>query len=69
MTEQWERVPAGQVGVGDLVRLRDVEITVARVEHGFLGRAGMIAFVEDTPARWLKVPTPQDAEVEVSRPA
>jgi hypothetical protein len=65
MAETWETRTAGQVGVGDRVRVRDVEITVARVEPSFLGRDGMIAFIEDTPERWLKVPTTADAEVEV----
>jgi len=65
MAENWETRTAGQVGVGDRVRVRDVEITVARVEPSFLGRDGMIAFIEDTPERWLKVPTTADAEVEV----
>lgn len=69
MSDGWQRIPAGEVAVGDVVRVRDTEITVARVEHGFLGRTGMIAFVEDTPSRWLKVPTAEDAEVEVRRPA
>lgn len=68
MTDEWQRVPASRVAAGDVVRIRDTEIAVARVEHGFLGRAGMIAFVEDTPSRWLKVPTAGDAEVEVRRP-
>jgi hypothetical protein len=65
MAENWETKPAGEVVAGDRVRVRDVEITVARVEPNFLGRDGMIAFVEDTPERWLKVPTTADAEVEV----
>ncbi|HEX3946501.1 MAG TPA: hypothetical protein VHW47_02300 [Acidimicrobiales bacterium] len=65
MTDGWKTKTAGQVAVGDRVRLRGVEITVARVDGQFLGRPGMIAFIEDTPERWLKVPTPGDAEVEV----
>jgi hypothetical protein len=69
MTDSWETRTAGQVAVGDRVRLRGVEITVARIETSFLGREGMIAFIEDTPERWLKVPTPGDAEVEVLREA
>jgi hypothetical protein len=67
VAERWDRIAAGDVAVGDQVRVRDTEITVARIEPQFLGRAGMIAFIEDTPARWLKVPTPEDAEVEVRR--
>jgi hypothetical protein len=69
MAEQWERRPANQVVVGDRVRARGAEITVARIETSFLGREGTIAFVEDLPARWLKVPTPRDADVEVLREA
>lgn len=67
MTGRWERVAAGQVEVGDTVRVRDNEITVARIEQGFLGRAAMVAFIEDTPARWLKIPVTDDTEVEVRR--
>ncbi|MGH9091588.1 MAG: hypothetical protein ACRDZR_09470, partial [Acidimicrobiales bacterium] len=69
MAHEWQRVPARQVAAGDVVRVRETEITVSRVEHGFLGRAGMVAFVEDSPSRWLKVPAAEDAEVEVRRPA
>jgi len=65
MSEQWATKTAGQVAAGDRVRVRGVEITVARVDGSFLGRDGFIAFIEDTPERWLKVPTPADAEVEV----
>jgi hypothetical protein len=69
MTERWETTLAGRVVVGDTVRVRDNEITVARVEQGFLGRAGMIAFIEDSPSRWLKIPITEDTEVEVRRSA
>jgi len=65
MSEQWETKAADQVAAGDRIKVRGVELTVARVEGSFLGREGMIAFIEDTPERWLKVPTPGDAEVEV----
>ncbi len=65
MSEQWETKTADQVVAGDRIKVRDVEITVARVEDSFLGRAGMIAFIEDTPERWLKVPATGDTEVEV----
>ncbi len=64
---RWERTPAGRLEVGDRARVRDTEITVSRIEHDFLGRAGMLAFIEDTPERWLKVPIKPDAEVEVLR--
>ncbi len=65
---RWEQTTAGQLEVGDRARVRDTEITVSRIEHDFLGRAGMLAFIEDTPERWLKVPIKPDAEVEVLRP-
>lgn len=55
---------------GDRVRVGGdggVEVTVSRVEPGFLGREDMIAFIEDTPERWLKVPVPAGVQVEVAR--
>jgi hypothetical protein len=54
---------------GDRVRLATgQEVLVSRIEPNFLGRATMIAFIEDTPTRWFKQPVPQTAEVEVQRP-
>jgi hypothetical protein len=67
MAEHWEKTTAGQVEVGDRVRIRGHEILVSRIENSFLGRPGMIAFIEDTPERWLKVPTSPDGEVEFLR--
>ncbi len=67
VTPRWEQTTAGQLEVGDRARVRDTEITVSRIEHDFLGRAGMLAFIEDTPERWLKVPSTPSAEVEVLR--
>jgi len=69
VNDRWEHTPASQVVVGDRIRVRSTEITVARIESQFLGRPEMIAFIEDTPERWLKVPSPKDAEVEVRRDA
>ena len=66
---KWEKTTAEQVAVGERVRIRDVEITASRIEHGFLGRPNMMAFIEDTSERWLKVPTKPDGEVEVMRGA
>jgi hypothetical protein len=40
---------------------------VSRIEPNLLGRASLIAFIEDTPTRWFKQPVPQTAEVEVQR--
>lgn len=67
MAEQWEEVRADAVRAGDRIRVRGNEITVARVEDSFLNREGMVAFIEDTDERWLKVPSPADATVEVAR--
>jgi hypothetical protein len=67
MATRWEKTTAEQVAVGDRARIRDAEITVSRIEHGFLGRPDMMAFVEDTPERWLKVPIKPAGEVEVLR--
>ena len=67
MAEHWQPASAQDVVVGDRIRLRGTELTVARIEPGFLGRSGMIAFIEDTPQRWMKVPAPADAEVEIYR--
>ncbi|MGH8981083.1 MAG: hypothetical protein ACRDWE_08690 [Acidimicrobiales bacterium] len=63
----WVTTTAGEVRVGDQVRLSDQEITVSRIEPSFLGLEGMIAFVEDSEERWLKVPSPGAAPVEVRR--
>ena len=32
-----------------------------------MGIDTMVAFIEDTPTRWFKMPVPQSAEVEVQR--
>lgn len=64
----WRTTGAGQVAPGDRVRVggRDgIEVTVSRVEQPFLGREAMLAFIEDTEQRWLKVPVAADADVEV----
>jgi hypothetical protein len=63
----WESVKATDVVVGDVINVRDVELHVARIEPTFLGRSEMMAFIEDRPERWLKVPVPNDATVEVQR--
>ena len=62
----WRHAPVGEVAVGDVIRLRgDVVITVSRIESPFLGRAEMLAFIEDTPERWLKCPAPVAGTVEI----
>lgn len=53
---------------GDRVRLANGrEMLVSRVEANFLGRATMVAFIEDTPERWFKQPVQEAAEVEILR--
>ena len=57
-------VSASEVRIGDRLRARDgTELTVTRIDTGFLGRPQMLAFVEDTAAQWFKIPAPADAEV------
>src|ERR1700722_19015662 len=59
-------VPARDVRVGDRVLAAGgIELTVTRIDTGMLGRTDLLAFVEDTEVRWLKLPRPLDAEVEV----
>lgn len=59
-------VKAAEVKVGDRVLGPDgTALLVSRIDEKVLGRDGLLAFVEDTPARWAKLPTPSDAEVEV----
>jgi hypothetical protein len=66
MTTTWVKVTASEVKPGDRVRTPSGdELTVSRIEAPFLGRAEMIAFIEDSSERWFKRPVPQSAEVEI----
>lgn len=68
MTGARLRVTADRVRVGDhLIGPSGEELDVTRIDHGLLGRSDLIAFVEDSYVRWLKLPLPADAEVEVLR--
>jgi hypothetical protein len=59
-------IPATDVRIGDRLRTRlGDELTVTRIDPGFMGRDGMIAFVEDSDEQWLKMPARTDAEVEL----
>jgi hypothetical protein len=59
-------VSAREVRVGDQLRSRDgTEMTVTRIDEGFLGRPEMLAFVEDSPRKWFKMPAPGDGDVEL----
>jgi len=61
-------IAAADVRLGDTLRTRSgLEITVTRIDDGFLGMDGMIAFVEDSDVRWLKMPAQRDGEVELVR--
>jgi hypothetical protein len=64
-TAEWGTVSAGAVRTGQRIRIRGAALTVSRIESPFLGRPEMVAFIEDTPHRWLKRPVPVDSEVEV----
>ncbi len=65
---EWRTVAAADVRPGECVRPRaGFELTATRVETAFLGFDGMLAFVEDSAERWLKVPAQRDADVEVLR--
>ena len=66
MASDWKMVPVADLKPGDRVRHRSgTELTVSRIESGFLGRDGMSALIEDTPQRWLKAPVPDDSEIEL----
>ncbi len=64
-TAQWTTVVSDKVRPGQRIRIRGAELLVSRIEHPFLGRSTMLAFIEDTPDRWLKRPMPVDGDVEV----
>lgn len=61
-------VKARDVQIGDRLRSRDgTELTVTRIDAGFLGRQDMLAFVEDSATQWFKMPAQADTEVELLR--
>ena len=62
-------IPASEVRVGDRLRTASgIELTVTRIDDTFLGRADMLAFVEDSDERWLKLPALREGEVELAGP-
>ncbi len=65
MAEGWNKTSASAVQPGNRVRLSGDELTVTRIESPFMGMAGMLAFIEDTPERWIKRPVQAESEVEV----
>jgi len=68
MAEQWQTVAADKVQVGDRIRFFGTELTVSKIEQGFMGMP-MIAFIEDTPEKWFKAPCQETGEVEVLKEA
>jgi hypothetical protein len=67
MAESWTTVPATEVRAGDRIRLKTgVEMVVSRIEPRFLGLDDLIAFIEDTPARWYKHTLSASAGVEIA---
>ncbi len=70
MTAGPAMIPVGEGQIGDRVRTRSgLELTVTRVDAGFMGRPDMFAFVEDSEVQWLKMPALRDGEVELLRRA
>jgi glutathione peroxidase len=60
-------VKAGEVEVGDRVLTPSGdELLVTRIDPGLLGTSDYLCFVEDSPARWLKMPVAPDSEVEIA---
>jgi hypothetical protein len=63
-----ETVEATEVRVGDRLRARSgQELTVTRIDEGFMGRADMLAFVEDSEQQWFKMPALRNGDVELVR--
>jgi glutathione peroxidase len=59
-------VPAAEVAVGDKILMPDgAALTVTRIDDEMLGGSNYIAFVEDSPARWLKLPVARDGDVSL----
>jgi hypothetical protein len=59
---------AAEVRIGDRLRTRSgAELTVTRIDEEFMGRAEMLAFVEDSEEQWFKMPALRDGEVELVR--
>jgi uncharacterized protein YacL (UPF0231 family) len=61
-------VKATAVQLGDRLRARSgAELTVTRIDEEFMGRANMLAFVEDSEEQWFKMPALRDGDVELRR--
>jgi hypothetical protein len=68
VTPRTEKVLARDVRVGDRLLLTDgSQLTVTRIDQGVLDLHDLIAFIEDSDVRWMKLPRAPDAEVDVIR--
>jgi hypothetical protein len=68
MTTASTTIKASEVRIGDRVRARaGAELTVTRIDEGFMGNPEMLAFVEDSNEQWLKMPALKDGDVELVR--
>ena len=68
MTVALATVKATAVQLGDRLRARSgAELTVTRIDEEFMGRANMLAFVEDSEEQWFKMPALRDGDVELRR--
>ena len=68
MTVALATVKATAVQLGDRLRARSgAELTVTRIDEEFMGRANMLAFVEDSEEQWFKMPALRDGDVELVR--
>ena len=64
MTVAPATVKATEVRLGDRLRTRSgAELTVTRIDADFMGRADMLAFVEDSEEQWFKMPALRDSDV------
>ena len=68
MTTPWEPATAGELEIGDRVRLpTGVEFAVARIVSPLLGMEGLVCLIEDTSVRWHAHPAGAAQPVEVQR--
>ena len=66
MTTASATAKASEVRLGDRVRARSgTELTVTRIDEGFMGNPEMLAFVEDSDEQWFKMPALRDGDVEL----
>jgi hypothetical protein len=67
MSDEWDEVGVEAVQVGDVVRYREQEFAVARIDQKFLGMDAMVCLIEDTPQRWHAYPAPTAGTLERRR--